>query len=419
MNPKHVFVPILMALSPAMVLASHQQVLNVAGQNDVAVDRLAVQAAVNSASPGDTILLEGTFQFDGTPVVVRSSRLTIAGEVVDNDGDGAYNEDRPDGIDNDNDGLVDEDGWDATVRGVDDGFGGPAADAFPNRFNDGFEVLGFDEALRHLTFRDLEFERLNRSIYLFPDYDDDGTVFVCLSSSPTNGRLDRVTIKNNAFVNGVRAVEAAGRVKKVSVRGNLFAQQSRGVLLFGQTLGCAEEDGSVVEFLPLGTPRQFAVANNEFESVSIGVNSFISRSTRVRRNLMQTRTAGVVSVEDQSMVVSRNEIVGSFAGVIGSFDDRFEGPSSGNFVFRNLIVDSFFGILIDCATTGYTAINNEFSGSALADVLLDGTAPGGSCEGVGDSFSNTVVATQFPTTVQDFGDGNRLFGSQIVDITNP
>ena len=192
-----------------------------------------------------------------------------------------------------------------------------------------------------------------------------------------------MTIKNNAFVNGVRAIEAAGRVRKVSVRGNLFAQQSRGVLLFGQTLGCAEEDGSIVEFLPLGTPGHFDVVDNEFKTVSIGVFSFISRSTRVRQNLMQTRTAGVVSVEDRSMVVSRNEIVGSFSGVIGSFDDRFEGPSSGNFVFRNSIVDTFFGILIDCATTGYTAINNEFTGSVLADVLLDGTAAGGSCEGIG------------------------------------
>ena len=162
MNLKHALLPTLLALSPAMALASNQQVLHVAGQDDIAVDRLAVQAAVNSAGPGDTILLAGTFQFDGTPVLVRSSRLTIAGEVLDNDGDGAYNEDRPDGVDNDGDGQIDEDGWDATVRGVDDGFGGPAADAFPDRFNDGFEVLGFDEALRHLTFRDLEFERLKQ-----------------------------------------------------------------------------------------------------------------------------------------------------------------------------------------------------------------------------------------------------------------
>ncbi len=43
---------------------------------------------------------------------------------------------------------------------------------------------------------------------------------------------------------------------------------------------------------------------------------------------------------------------------------------------------------------------------------LDGTAPGGFCAGIGDSYENTVIATAFPTTVWDFGVDNKVVGGQ-------
>lgn len=52
-------------------------------------------------------------------------------------------------------------------------------------------------------------------------------------------------------------------------------------------------------------------------------------------------------------------------------------------------------------------------------MTLDGTAPGGFCAGIGDSFDSVVIATEFPTTVQDFGIDNQLIGDQIIDVTNP
>ena len=410
----------VIACNAAVSTAANGSTIHVIGQNDMAIDRGAIQAAIDSAAQGDTVLLEGMFQLDGTPIFVRTSRLTIAGKAVDGDGDGLINEDRSDGIDNDGDGATDEDGWDAVLQGVDDGAGGPSSDAFPNRFNDGFEILGIDDRLHHIEFRDLEFRKINRGIYLFPDYDDAGTVLLCGSASPRAGRLDHITVKRNAFVDGVRGVEILGRVKAVSIRHNTFSNMTlQSVLLFGQTIGCAEPDGSIVQFIPLGTPRFTDIVDNIMSAVRQGVLSFISDRTSVRRNDMQAFSVAVGSIEDKDLLVSGNEINDSFFGVLGTSDPRYEGPSSGNLVGHNRITGSLIAVLVDCVSTGYTAVNNEFSGSVVADVIFDGTAPGGFCTGVGDSFGNKVVATQFPTTVQDFGSNNELIGKQIIDITTP
>ena len=215
------FYSLLLAFFGNAAASASPQTLTVIGQNDTAVDRAAIQAAVDAAQPGDTVELDGTFQLDGTPIFIHISRLTVAGKVVDDDGDGEANEDRPDGLDNDGDGLVDEDGWNAVLRGIGDGSGGPARDNFPDRFNDGFEILGFDQALKDIRIRDLELRQINRGIYLFPDYDDGGTVLVCDASSPTAGELSRVTVESNAFIDGFRGVEVLGRVRSVKVRDKL------------------------------------------------------------------------------------------------------------------------------------------------------------------------------------------------------
>ena len=387
----------------------------VTGKDDALIDRPAIQAAVDAAAPGDTIRLEGLFQLDGTPVFVQKTRLTIAGLALDNDGDGALNEDRPNGVDDDGDGLVDEDGWDAVLRGVDDGAGGPASDVFPDRFNDAFEILGFDDALAHIAFRDLEIQRVNRAIYLFPDYDDAGTVLLCDAATPRAGSLRHVTVARNAFVNNFRGVEILGRVRHVNIRHNLFADiGGQAVLLFGQTIGCAEPDGSIVQFIPLGTPFRTRVVNNELAGVRIGLMSFISDATTMRRNEVSAVVAGVLSVEDERLSVTDNDIESAFFGVLGTVDPRFEGPSRRNRVAWNTFTGNFFGVVVDCLTTGYRIVENEFVGSAVVDVQLDGTAPGGSCEGIGDSFENTVIANLFATTVLDFGVDNRVLGDMVV-----
>ena len=168
-----------------------------------------------------------------------------------------------------------------------------------------------------------------------------------------------------------------------------------------------------MESLPLGTPRRTDVADNEFSGVSFGVLSFISDRTWVRRNRIQAGTGGVASLEDKNMVVSRDQLEGAVFGFLGTFEPRFEGPASGNFVWNNTFTGNVYGLLVDCATTGYTALNNEFIGSLEVDVLFDGTAPGGFCAGIGDSFGNTVIATRFPTSVLDFGSDNHVLGNMI------
>ena len=402
--------------SAGATFAWHGQTLVVEGQDDVVVDRPAIQAAVDGASPGDTIELRGTFRLDGTSILVSTSRLTIAGQSIDNDGDGVENEDPADGVDNDGDGSIDEDDWDARLEGVDDGAGGPAEDLFPNRFNDGFELRGGGD-LRRVSFRDLAFSRLNRAIYVFPDYDDAGSVLVCDSSTPTPGSAERISVKRNSFEDTRRGVEAAGRVRFLTVQDNRFVRvRSQSILLFGQELQCAEPDGSLEQFLPLGTPEWSFLVRNESIDSRLLLLSFISKRTSVLFNEVRGAFFGIVSLEDGQLFTLGNSVEGAVAGFFGSYLPDQTGPSSGNVVVRNTLSDNLYGAIVDCDSTGYALVNNEFAGSAIVDVLLDGTSPGGECApfGLGDSFENTVVATRFPTVVQDFGVDNRLIGSQIV-----
>ena len=126
-----------------------------------------------------------------------------------------------------------------------------------------------------------------------------------------------------------------------------------------------------------------------------------------------TTGVGVLSIEDEKLSAAQNEIDGAFVGLFGTFDPRVDGPAFGNSFTNNTVSNSLFGTIIDCESTGYTAVNNEFQGSFLVDVLLDGTSPGGECApfGLGDSHDNTIVATDFVTTVLDFGVDNHLVGT--------
>lgn len=401
---------LLILTVPAGAYPGSSQTHSVVGQGDSAVDRPAIQAAIDGAQAGDTIELEGTFQLDGTSILVETSQLTVAGLVVDNDGDGAANEDWADGADNDGDGLVDEDDWDAVLEGVDDGVGGPARDVFPNRFNDGIEILGINDELHKIEIRDIKFTRLNRAIYLFPDYDDGGTVLVCDSSLPTPGRLDDVEIEGNAFENGIRGVELLGRVEDLSINDNRFAGiAAQAVVMFGEGIGCAEADGSIEQILPLGTPENTRIAGNDMSSGSIGVLSSVSEKTAIRCNELSDLVLGVISIEDEKLSAAKNSVDGAFIGLLGSFDPRVEGPASGNKFKDNTLSDNVFAAVVDCDTTGYRIAGNTFSGSLFADIFLDGTSPGGSCAdlGLGDSFDNDVVADA-GDVVLDFGSGNQV-----------
>ncbi len=401
---------LLLALMTTAATFASPQTHVVVGMDNVAVDRTAIQSAIDGAQAGDTVELRGMFQLDGESILVGTSDLTIVGQSLDNDGDGAHNEDWADGIDNDGDGLVDEDDWDAILQGVDDGSGGPAGDAFPDRFNDGIEILGFDGALSGIEISDIKFTRLNRAIYLFPDYDDAGTVLACASSSPTSGELDDVEIEDNLFDNGNRGVELLGRIEKLSIEDNRFANMaSQAIVMFGEGIGCAEADGSVVTILPLGVPAKTRIEGNQFTGGFIGVLSQVTEKTRLTCNQMTGQVLALVALEDEKLSVARNVVDGAFIGLLGSFEDRVAGPSSGNSFKDNSYSDNVFGIVIDCDTTGYKIQESAFAGSLFADVYLDGTAPGGSCGdlGLGDSFDNKAIVDS-DTAIFDFGSNNQV-----------
>ena len=118
----------------------------------------------------------------------------------------------------------------------------------------------------------------------------------------------------------------------------------------------------------------------------------------------------------QASILGTPPLMRYSAGLCGSVFDQSVGPATGNLFLGNQLTDNLWGVIVDCDTTGYTIVENEFAGSLVSDVLLDGTAPGGACAdfGLGDSFDNVVIANLFPTFVEDFGVDNRLIGRKIV-----
>jgi hypothetical protein len=137
------------------------------GQDNINVDRQAIQTAIDSA-PGQklTVKLRGTFQLDGTDIQITRSDLTIKG---DRNG--------------------------ATLNGVVDGTSGFPDPTFEDRFigNRGF-VMGRSGPVMNIEIKDLTLTGMRTAI--FPD--------------GLSAAVENVSIKGNTIRNVIFGVTAQG-----------------------------------------------------------------------------------------------------------------------------------------------------------------------------------------------------------------
>lgn len=396
--------------------------LTVTGQMDRTVDRQSIQDALDAAAPGDTILLTGTFLLDGERIYLSKSGTTLAGEAVDNDGDGRVNEDWSDGVDNDADGFIDEDDWDAVLEGLAHPDGTPLDDgALDYFYNRALAVEGLSGPVRDLTIRDLKLSTFDRGINLFPDW-----VWAtkrCEDIAPTAGTLADVVIEGNWFDNSYRNVVLHSATRGVQVRNNLMTGSLSGsILLIGQEYGCIQADGTDL-FFPIDLPTDNDFADNEIitEPGTFGVLSIFTRRTSVHGNTVDGAYLGIYSASDDGARIVANEVRGGTLGILVGGSEKTlvlrnevggaliglygELPSAGSRFTDNVVADSvLWGLLLDYYASGATAVNNQFTGSGLVDVYLTSTTSG-----------NTIVATDFATTVLDEGEGNTLIGTLAPD----
>ena len=396
---------LLAASSAALSLAS---TITVVGQDDVAVDRAAIQAALDSAEPRDTIELFGTFQLDGTWLIIKDSRLTVEGRAVDNDGDGRVNEDPVDGEDNDGDAAVDEDDWDAVLNGIADVDGSPMLDGSPaTLFNRGLIVDAGGGTLRQLTVRNIKFSTFNRAISFAPQFAPSSNICEDLLAAPA-GAVDGVTVEGNWVHNSFRGIQFFNDVRNLTVTGNFVTgAEQNGVLIVGEVQGCTwanGDDGSV----PIATPTGGRISGNAIignppaggNAIGRGVNVSGGRQITVDTNWINEHRHGVRVYGGSGIHVHHNRISEMYRhGLLGV------GETAQTFFANNTVRDALRGVGL-YEGSGFRVVNNDTLASE-ADVFLDA-----------DSFENMVIATDFFTQVVDLGTDNTLVGT-LAMITNP
>jgi parallel beta-helix repeat protein len=375
-------IALTLMLGAAISFAGRPQIILVQGQDDINVDREAVQDALDAAQPGDTVELAGTFQFDGVEVFITKSRLTLTGIALDNDGDGEVNEDWTDGVDNDGDGEVDEDDWDAAIHGLAEYEDGPPVRDRDRDtlFNRAVGIKGGSGDLRGIAVRHLKFYTVLRGVEVIGghfsySHDCDDLVY-------TGDEIDGVVVEKNLFDNTRRGAQIFGTVANASFRDNLaIGSLGYALLVVGDEVACRLE-GDESEFtgvLSIDRPQRIEISGN-----------------RVLNGLW----AGIGVVTSDKTEVMHNVVTGEVVGVHGY------GDSPGTRIANNTIFDSGTGVYLEEASN-FTLVNNEFWASWWVDVHL-----------LASSHDNTVIATDFHTTVYDEGYDNKLIGT-LAMIYNP
>jgi hypothetical protein len=418
-----VLVAALLSVSGAKAERAAADIITVQGQDDVNVDRQAIQNAIDSAEKGDTIELVGTFQLDGQFILIQKSSLTIQGRAIDNDMDGAINEDWKDGLDNDDDGWTDEDDWDTVLRGLAYADGSPQQDSLhdPRMWNRAMIIQGIKGKASDITVRDLRFNTLHRGFLTLPEYYMPS--LLCSETVYTGGTAEKVTLANNRFDNVVRGFQFLGNTEKFVASENVVSdlvpfldgRQGHGGLVLGGEVSCVK-DGQGVPF-EVGSPRKGQIIANHFVDSDVGFPMIVWEAEEIDVSFNEMRfiraygmymggtgnsafqniVAGPIQrgiiVEGQRHMVTQNVIKGPIVGLEGA------GDSGGSQFVGNVILGADFGIYLDQGASLYLLRDNEFSGSGAADIWLDST-----------THDNLVFSQDPNVTVVDEGTDNKLLG---------
>ena len=429
MRIKTIVIASALAFCATFSFAGPPQTITVQGQDNINLDRQAVQDALDSAQPGDTVELVGTFQFDGGEVFITKSRLTLAGRAVDNDGDGKVNEDWTDGVDNDGDGDVDEDDWDAEIHGLAYPDGTPVEDLTSTLFNRAVGITAGFGDLRGIAVRHLKFYTVLRGVRLSGghfsySHDCDDIVY-------TGDEIDGVVVEKNLFDNTRRGAQIFGTVANATFRDNVaIGSHNQALLVVGDLVGCRlpGDNSDFTGVMPIERPERIEISGNRvLADPTTGIAVFGTDHSTVRDNAVETNRVGVYLYDNLGLSALRNLVSGAELGLGMEAENKATvmhnvvsggnagvygyGDSPGTRIANNTIVESGTGAYLDAddleEPSNFTLVNNEFWDSEWVDVFLDDL-----------SHDNTVIATDFQTTVIDFGYDNKLIGT-LAMIDNP
>lgn len=400
----------LLALTTATAVAA-QAAVTVTGTGDPAIDRQAIQDAIDTAGVDGVVELSGTFQLDGERIEIGVDGLVLRGARIDADGDGAAHEDWADGRDNDGDGAIDEDDWDAVLVGVTDPNGVPVRnDGTSGMFNRGFVVDGAVPSIASLTVRDLAFEGFHRAIELLPEWAT--PTGRCEDRVRVPGSMRHVRIENNRFTNNVLGVTLLGDVSLSTVGANVFERNDTyGAVVEGGSVRCPLADGTFGQ-IALATPENVTFAQNL--GVDSPLGTYKTSRTRLVDNTLHGGSFSLLVIEDSELRVSGNRAFDTFIGIAvaggdavvvgnqlsGLFSGALFDDSAEDVLLADNEISGEFAVYVEPGASGYRIVENAFPASGFVDVLLDF-----------GSHDNVVVNGGEPITVFDLGTDNRLLGN--------
>ena len=201
-----------------------RRAIKVVGQNDIHVDRQAIQDAIDSAPEKKAVVeLRGTFQLDGTPIIVDRSHLTLRGGRKG-----------------------------ATLLGVIDEVGLPEGGEL---FNRGIQING-EDLVEDVVIKNLTLIGHFRAIQMGDIAATGG--LLCGELVVTPG-VEDIVVKNNRMENNVRAVQVNGSAEDIEIRNNeIHGSLEGGIIFLGGQIDCDGDPG----FLEIGVLSEVVVKDN-------------------------------------------------------------------------------------------------------------------------------------------------------------
>jgi hypothetical protein len=366
-------------------------------------NRVLIQSAIVNSVAGDTIELIGTCQLDGTAIFINTPNLTIEGA-------GAAGN------------------WSTVVSGLTDSSGPLGDGPSPTflRFNRGLSIGPRNDSISGVTIQGIKFTNLNSAVDISPSISGNSTL--CNDMPITSGNASDILVANNWFDNDRRAVSNFGLSDHINITDNLITSSGfsgEDIISEGGFIECHTGIGNGLSFTPIQFPTDVSFQDNVITNDNASLPLFILsvQSVKIIKN---TITGGgsiftPILFIAQKAYVSQNVVDGHGLAFAGIFDNQafvpfVSFPTLDHQISNNSISNislAGVGIGVDSGIFGTSIVNNQFDTSGLVNILLCGASLSAVCDGGGiASHDNTVITTNFGSSVSDLGLQNKLIGTQ-------
>lgn len=374
------------------------------GQNNQAIDRIAIQNAVDSAKPGSIVVLNGVFQLDGTVIDIKNSSIVLKG-------------------------AGENDGWSTVLVGLTNPNGSPQLDKPAPTFQHFNRAFKISHDARNITIMGIKFLNINRGITISPGLQ--GNSNLCSDITVTKGGANYI-VRDNWFDNNSSAFNVIGEADGTVFTHNKMTNTLVRDISFGGggALRCAMPNGTggfITVVIPnAGVPKNAVVSDNvidqdkaQFSVAYLQVINLLMIGNKID---VGPNSIGAVTLRTDNAFILNNAINLNGFGFFGVAVDPATAPTvfnnpkntvAFNFV-SNSIADVGVGIVVD-STSGATMFGNTFSNNAGADYLLcdlfadTNNVSSAICDGLGIPTSNNKIIVDDPSiTVMDLGVDNKI-----------